>query len=266
MTLHPLSAALVDWNRERLVTRIPLRRFNAAETSAQISALLGDSVSAEFGEAVHRETEGNPFFVEEVLKSLIEQGSVRRENGQWKRCDVAELVLPQSVKEAIGSRLNRISQESIEVLGTAAVLGKTFTFKELMASAGDRKEDGILDALDEAVGAQLITAGTGESFTFTHDKIREVLYEGLNPIRRRRLHRIAAEGLEYNRDTSHEALEKLAHHYVPGSDERGRYYAQQAAGEVQKLFPWEGALRSPGHAARRIENQAEDGVIHWRAQ
>ena len=239
---HPLAAALVDWNRERLVTRIALKRFDAAETTAQIGALLGDSISADFGEAVHRETEGNPFFVEEVLKSLIEQGSVRRESGEWKRCDVTSLVLPQSVKEAIGSRLNRISQESIEVLGTAAVLGKTFTFKELMAGVGDEKEDAILDALDEAVGAQLITAGNGESFTFTHDKIREVLYDGLNPIRRRRLHRTAAEGLERNRDTSHEALEKLAHHYIQaGDDERGRFYAQQAAGEVQRLFPWEGA-------------------------
>src|SRR4030095_9387802 len=84
---HPLARALFDWNRERLVTRIALRRFNAAETSAQLSALLGESVAADFGDAVHRETEGNPFFVEEVLKSLIEKGSVRRESGRWKRCD-----------------------------------------------------------------------------------------------------------------------------------------------------------------------------------
>src|SRR5437016_5455661 len=171
---HPLAKALVDWNRERLVTRIVLRRFDASETSAQLGALLGESVSADFGEAVHRETEGNPFFVEEVLKALIEQGSVRRESGRWKRCDVAELIIPQSVKEAIGSRLDRVTQGCNEVLRAAAVLGKTFTFEELKATAGDQNEDALLDALDEAVGAQLISAARDESFTFTHDKIREV--------------------------------------------------------------------------------------------
>jgi predicted ATPase len=193
---HALAKALVDWNRERLITRITLRRFDGAETSAQLSALLGEEVSAEFGTAVHRETEGNPFFVEEVLKALIEQGSLHRESGQWKRCDVHELVIPQSVKEAIGNRLNRVSTQTNEVLRAAAVLGKTFSFEELKATATNNSEDDLLDALDESTGAQLIATASDDSFTFTHDKIREVLYEELNPIRRRRLHRNAAMGLE----------------------------------------------------------------------
>lgn len=241
--MHPLANALVDWNRERLVTRIALRRFDVAETTAQIGALLGDSVSADFGESVHLETEGNPFFVEEVLKSLIEQGSVRLESGQWKRCEAGQLVIPQSMKEAIGSRLNRISRESNEVLRAAAVLGKTFKFQDLITITGSKHEDATLDALDEAVRAQLITAGSGDSFIFTHDKIREVLYEELNPIRRRRLHRQAAEGLERTRETSRDVLEKLAHHYIQaGDDERALYYNRQAAFEVQRIFPWEGAF------------------------
>jgi hypothetical protein len=254
---HPLAEVLVDWNRERLVTRIPLRRFDASETSAQLGALLGETVAADFAAAVHRETEGNPFFVEEVLKSLIEQGSVRRESGRWKRCEVGQLVIPQSMKEAIGSRLNRVSKESNEMLRAAAVLGKTFTFEELLATTGDKQEDATLEALDEAVGAQLIAVASGDSFTFTHDKIREVLYEELNPIRRRRLHRHAAEGLERNRETSRDAIEKLAHHYIQAGDsERGLRYAQQAADEVGRLFPWEGAFQRLDMLLR-AEAQAE---------
>ncbi|MDQ2937143.1 MAG: protein kinase, partial [Acidobacteriota bacterium] len=249
---HPLAKALVDWNRDRLVTRIALRRFDRGETSAQLGALLGEDVSGEFAEAVHRETEGNPFFVEEVLKSLVEKGSVRRESGRWKRCDVAELVIPQSVKEAIGSRLDRVSHESNEVLRAAAVLGKTFTFEELKAAAGDQSEDVLLDALDEAVGAQLIIAGRGESFTFTHDKIREVLYEELNPIRRRRLHRHAAEGLERHRanhENSYVAVEKLAHHFIQAGDhERGLTYAKQAAAEAERMFAFDEAIAAYGRA------------------
>src|SRR5262249_48575677 len=124
---HPLAKSLVDWNRERLATRIVLRRFDATETAAQLSALLGESVSGDFGEAVYRETEGNPFFVEEVLKALIERGSIQRESGRWKRCDVEHLLIPQSVKEAIGSRLDRVSDQSNEVLRTPAVLAQTFS-------------------------------------------------------------------------------------------------------------------------------------------
>src|SRR5262245_56120019 len=249
---HPLAKALVDWNRERLTSRIVLRRFDAAETSAQLSALLGETVSGDFGIAVHRETEGNPFFVEEVLKALIEQGSVRRESGRWKRCEIGELVIPQSVKEAIGNRLDRVSRESNEVLRAAAVLGKTFAFDELIATSGDRNEDAMLDALDEAVGAQLITAEGIESFTFTHDKIREVLYEELNPIRRRRLHRLAAEVLK-RRKTDSGAMrypaEKFAYHYIQAGDyEQGLLYAKQAAAEAERVFAFDEAIAAYGRA------------------
>jgi tetratricopeptide (TPR) repeat protein/predicted Ser/Thr protein kinase len=244
---HPLAKALVDWNRERLVTRITLRRFDAAETSAQLGALLGENVSGDFTDAVFRETEGNPFFVEEVLKALIDKGSVKRESGRWQRCDLDQLVIPQSVKEAIGGRLNRVSPESNEVLRTAAVLGKTFKFEELVAAAGDQSEDALLNALDEAVATQLINADRSESFTFTHDKIREVLYEELNPIRRRRLHRNAAEGLE--RTPSHCAVEKLAYHYIQAGDyERGLEYAKQAAAEAERVFAFDEAIAAYGRA------------------
>ena len=248
---HPLAKSLVDWNRERLITRIALRRFNESETGDQLGALLGERVSGEFAVAVHRETEGNPFFVEEVLKALIERGSVRRESGRWHRCDMAQLLIPQSMKEAIGHRLDRVSQNCNDVLRVAAILGKVFTFEELSAAA-EQTEDALLDALDEAVNAQLIAAGSDESFSFTHDKIREVLYEELNPIRRRRLHRHVAEGLERNRDKFHCfpcAVEKLAHHYILAGDyQRGLEYAKLAAAEAVKVFAFDEAIAAYGRA------------------
>jgi tetratricopeptide (TPR) repeat protein len=251
---HALAKALVDWNRERLITRITLRRFDGAETSAQLSALLGEEVSAEFGTAVHRETEGNPFFVEEVLKALIEQGSLHRESGRWKRCDVHELVIPQSVKEAIGNRLNRVSAQTNEVLRAAAVLGKSFRFEELKATAGKVSEDALLDALDESTGAQLIVAGNDDSFTFTHDKIREVLYEELNPIRRRRLHRNAAEGLERHCGPGGCAVERLAYHYIhAGEYEHGLKYAKQAAREAVRVFAFDEAVAAYSRALECAE-------------
>ena len=245
---HPLAKALVDWNRERLVTRIALRRFSETETSDQLSALLGENVSGEFAVAVHQETEGNPFFVEEVLKALIERGSVRRESGRWHRCDMDELLIPQSVKEAIGNRLDRVSQNCNEVLRVSAILGKVFTFDEL-AAAAEQNEDTLLDALDEAVNAQLIAPGSGESFSFTHDKIREVLYEELNPIRRRRLHRHVADALKQSREKFCCAVEKLAHHYIQAGDhEQGLHYAKLAAAEAVRVFAFDEAIAAYGRA------------------
>ena len=245
---HPLAKALVDWNRERLITRIVLRRFDAAETGAQLDALLGEHVSDDFAKAVHRETEGNPFFVEEVLKALIEQGSVRRESGRWQRCELEQLLIPQSVKEAIGHRLDRVSQECNEVLRVGAILGKVFTFEELSATA-KQGDDKLLDALDEAVGAQLVAAVSDESFSFTHDKIREVLYEELNPIRRRRLHRLAAEGLQQRPGATQCVVEKLAHHFIQAGDhERGLEYAKKAAHEAERVFAFDEAVAAYGRA------------------
>ncbi|HEY8226333.1 MAG TPA: protein kinase [Pyrinomonadaceae bacterium] len=248
---HPLAKSLVDWNRDRLVTRIILRRFNQSETEDQLGALLGENVSGDFAAAVHRETEGNPFFVEEVLKALIEKGSVRRESGRWKRCDMTQMLIPQSVKEAIGHRLDRVSEPCNDVLRVCAILGKVFTFEELVAAA-EQNEDVLLDALDEAVAAQLLAPGADDSFVFTHDKIREVLYEELNPIRRRRLHRNAAQGLEQSRGklSCECAVEKLAHHYIQAGDhERGLHYAKQAAVEAQRVFAFDEAIAAYTRAA-----------------
>jgi tetratricopeptide (TPR) repeat protein len=260
---HRLARSLVDWNRERLITRIVLRRFNTNETSDQLSALLGENVSGEFAVAVHRETEGNPFFVEEVLKALIERGSVRRESGRWSRCDVDELVIPQSVKEAIGHRLDRVSQECNEMLRLGAILGKVFTFDELTA-ASEQSEEVLLDALDEATGAQLIASTSGDSFSFTHDKIREVLYEELNPIRRRRLHRHVAERLERHSEKCGCTVEKLAHHFIQAGDlERGLRYAKKTAAEAQRVFAFDEAIEAYGRARDcaealgRIDEQLE---------
>src|SRR5262245_9819012 len=156
------------------------------------------------------------------------------------------------MKEAIGNRLDRVSRESNEALRAAAVLGKTFTFEELMAITGDRQEESTLDALDEAAGAQLITAEGGDSFTFTHDKIREVLYEELNPVRRRRLHRLAAESFERRRSVGgalQYPAEKLSYHYIQAGDyEHGLVYARQAAAEAERVFAFDEAIAAYGRA------------------
>jgi tetratricopeptide (TPR) repeat protein len=269
---HLLASALVEWNRERLGTRVALGRLSRSDTATFLATLFGvASVSDDLVDVLFRETEGNPFFIEEVVKSLIEQGQIYREDGGWGRKETHELTVPQSVKEAIGRRLNRLSEVAVDVLRTAAALGKNFVFREL-AGASPANEDALLDALDEASGAQLIRAAPGaeETFAFTHDKIREVLYEELNPIRRRRLHQRIGDALEMLLGTQagqvadariDERAPDLAHHYsLAGDLEKSLRYSRRAAHEAERVFAHDEALkyleaaRESADALHRVED------------
>lgn len=285
---HPLAAALVEWNRERLATRLALGRLSFDDTSALLATLFGQTnVSPDFAEAMYRETEGNPFFIEEVVKALIEQGQIYRAEGEWQRKEVGELAIPQSVKEAIGRRLNRLSAPTVDILHTAAALGKVFPFGELAAVLGDPaassspwKEDQLLDALDEASAAQLLRADSGDSFAFTHDKIREVLYEELNPIRRRRLHQRIGDALEkLNASTTQLAsgagggstspstrrevvrVQDLAYHFAQSGDlDKALAYSIRAAENAERLFAHDEALdayRQARESAEALERPEE---------
>jgi tetratricopeptide (TPR) repeat protein len=250
---HPLAAALVEWNRERLVTRIQLGRLTKYDCGELLAGMFEqEEITPEFTEAIFRETEGNPFFIEEVVKALIDSGQIYRENLEWQRGDIADLAIPQSIKEAIGRRLNRLSTESTEVLQHAAILGKVFDFQELVTvysnggGGSQEQENSILDALDEGLNAQLIRALEGESFSFTHDKIRETLYEEINSIRRRRLHHKLAQRLEkvVMDQTRENYLPDLAYHYLQGGDlNKGMEYAIHAGEHARRLYANDEAIK-----------------------
>ena len=261
---HPLAASLVEWNRERLTTRIQLGRLTKEDCGELLAAMFEqDEITDEFNEAIYRETEGNPFFIEEVVKALVDQGQIYRENLEWQRGDIDDLAIPQSIKEAIGRRLDRLNPQSIEALQYAAILGKTFEFNELLTiySNGDQsnreQEDLLLDALDEALNAQLLRALEGETFGFTHDKIRETLYEELNAIRRRRLHLKSAQGLENLHGETSQQLKypELAYHYLQGGDlQKGMEYAIMAGEQARGVYAYNEALQYYLEAAEGAES------------
>ncbi len=264
---HPLAVALVEWNRERIATRLSLERLSMDETSALLATLFGqENISEELTGAVYAETEGNPFFIEEVVKALIEQGQIYRQNKQWEIKEISELAIPQSVKEAIGRRLNHLSESCLDVLHTAAVLGKEFDFSKL-AAVNLMGEDQLLDALDEASMVQLVRAKSSERFSFTHDKIREVLYEEINPIRRKRLHLRIGETLENQYLQGNQAyVQDLAHHFTESGDlPRSLKYSILAAEKASRMFALDDALYyyEIAHEAAETLHQTEQlAAIH----
>jgi class 3 adenylate cyclase len=198
-TRHPLERTLSAMNRERLYQRLSLRRLPEAGVGEMVAALLADStLPAAFISALHHETEGNPFFIEEVLKHLVEERAIYREQGRWQIKAREEISVPQSIKVTIGRRLERLSEESREVLTLAAVIGQQFSFEGLLQASG-LEEERLLEMVEEWLGAHLVVEQRREReelYHFQHAQIREVPYEALSLRRKARLHERVGLALE----------------------------------------------------------------------
>jgi tetratricopeptide (TPR) repeat protein len=213
---RPLARALEELLRQRLAHDLALRRLPEAGVAAMLRGLSGQEPPPPLVQAVYRETEGNPFFVEEVFHHLAAEGKLFDAQGRWRSdLSVGELEVPRGVRLVISRRLERVSEECRRVLTTAAVIGRGFSF-ELLVALGDVGTDVLLDAVDEAERTHLITsAGDGREarFTFAHELIRQTLLSGLSLPRRQRLHLRVAEAMErvYARALEEHAAD-LAHH------------------------------------------------------
>jgi tetratricopeptide (TPR) repeat protein len=232
---NPFQQLLYDLNRERLATRLKLTRLNLEGTRALLDTMLTPKgrVAESVVRAVYRETEGNPFFIEEVTKALIEEGKLCYEAECWTtQAEGDEIEIPQSVRITIGSRLARLPAETQEVLRSAAILGREFDFETLQA-ASDLDEEALVNALEQAERAQIIAEtrggrGQGLSFSFAHTLIASTLREGMSGLRRQRLHRKAAAAIQ---KAHPEDIQALAYHYEQAGETElaCQYYAQTAS-------------------------------------
>lgn len=230
---QPLHEVLLDLNRERLAARLKLPRLNREQTREMLVVLLAEEITPDFLDGIYRETEGNPFFIEEVCKALVESGRLYYEEGRWHRPSVEELGIPRSVRVAIQSRVGVLPADTQETLRLAAVLGREFDFNTL-AEASDQDEDTLIEALEDAERAQLIEEVSGEGgFAFVHGLIAATLVENLRALQRRQLHCRAAAALEALHPDSFEAL---AHHYSQGGEpDKAINYLLQAGDRARRL-------------------------------
>jgi len=201
-------------------------------------------ISEEFRDAIYARSEGNPFFTEELLRSLVESGDVYRTTEGWGRKEIAELRIPGSVKEAVRQRGEGLSVDARATLATAAVAGLQFTFEVLRDACGI--DDAALeDHLRQLIEAQLVVEveGGAERYAFRHALTREVVYDDLLMRERKRRHRAVAEALAGDR-TTEPAL--LAHHLL-------------AAGETERAVPH--LLEAGDRAAR--SGAPREAVTHY---
>ncbi|HEY7031875.1 MAG TPA: AAA family ATPase [Thermomicrobiales bacterium] len=242
---HPLDEVLAGLRRERSFQRLRLHGFNRQEV-AQFLAPAGTvppTLPPALAVVISEETNGNPFFIEEVMRHLLEEGKLG-----GGRADLRELGIPEGVRQVVRRRMARLSPAANRLLSYAVVFTGGFDFRVLQALT-ELPEDDLLDALDEALAAHLIepVRGAPETYDFVHAIVRHALYEEWSPSRRVRLHRRLAEALEeVAAGRERERAAELAAQFhasasLPGA-ERGIDHALIAAEQAKGSYARERAV------------------------
>ena len=228
----PFMAGIEQLARLPVVTRMTLKRLNAGEVAAMLSGLSRREPPERLVRLVFTETEGVPFFVEEVYRHLTEENRLLDATGDWlPEVRIGEIEVPETVRLVLGHRIDRISETAQRIMTTAACIGRTFTFGFLVELAVET-EDSLLDALEEAERARLVLPDgiRQPRFLFAHEQIRQTLLSRLSFVRRQRLHQRVADTMErLYADQLDEHASELAHHLVQaGADNRAAKYLLDA--------------------------------------
>ena len=196
---RPLSDALATLRREPGVERLELAGLEDSEVFALMESGAGHTLGDELTGLAHqlrRETSGNPFFLLELMRHLVETGWLFQEDGRWQaRAQLSELGMPESLREVVGQRVRRLGEEAATLLTSAAVVGRDFDVTLVAALAG-MDEDAAVDHCERAVAARLLTGVAPGRYSFAHAVVQYTLYDGLSPTRRARAHHRVAEMLE----------------------------------------------------------------------
>jgi tetratricopeptide (TPR) repeat protein len=266
---HPLAEMLADLRRDETVERMALRGLDEGEVTAFVEAAADQPLSpevAELARTVYAETEGNPFFVGQVLRHLVESGAVVQADGRWVRTATADRIgIPEGVREVISRRLAALDDESNDILAVAAVIGRDFD-AELLTEATEVDAEGVLDALETAEEGRLVEATPGRArFTFVHALMRSTLYDEIPTTRRLRLHRRVAQVLE-PRAGDENVLPSLARHYCEaaglGETDKAIRYATQAAERANANLAYEEAADLYERALAVLEPRSDEERAH----
>jgi class 3 adenylate cyclase/tetratricopeptide (TPR) repeat protein len=248
---RPLAAAMERLVRARLVDRVAVKRFDRSTVETMIGALAGKPPPAAVVDAVFTETEGNPFFVEEVFRHLAEEGKLFTDGEFRTDIEVDELDVPESVRLVVGRRLERLGDEAQKVLGAGAVVGRAFPFR-LLEAITDVEAGRLLDVVEEAEAARVIVGEERDGevhYSFAHELIRQTLLAGLSVLRRQRLHLAVADAIEQtDKRARQERPSEVANHLLQAGaaadTERTLEYLELTAQRAFAAAAFEEAVRA----------------------
>ena len=254
-----LGKLVTDLERARLVSDIPIERLGRDEVGAMLQAIFGprQELGGEFTEVLHGLTEGNPFFVEETLKSLIIAGDLAHTGAGWRARPLERVRVPRTAVEAVRRRLASLSVPARNVASLAAIAGRRFDF-DLLQTLTKLDERELLSLVKELIGAQLVVEESAERFAFRHALTREAIYAELLARERVALHREVGAALEsQHRASLDSVVEALAYHAWESADwERAANYAARAARHALALSAPREAVAHLDRAFAALERSA----------
>ncbi len=239
-----LTRTLAELSRLRMLSEVIVKPLSGEEIGALARSFLGGPLHPAVGSLLSTQSEGNPFFAEELLRGWVETGALIQRDQQWLAVVPLEQSLPPSIVGALRQRFARFSSESIDNLRVASLIGRTFD-PSLLAAVQQKENEVVEEYLLEAVCARLVQANQEGSFTFNHDKIRACLSAEVSVSRQRRLHGKIGHLLEerYEQEETTKRIAELAFHFVRSEDrERGIAYSLRAAMHAQRTLALKEAL------------------------
>ncbi len=255
-----LRQFLAQLNHERLSQEIPLSNLSRDNISGMLQVIfaLQRPVQADTLDTIYTLTEGNPFFVEETLKSLVTKGEIFYADGTWQHKPLQELSTPQSVQDAVQQRTDHLSSSAKQVLTFASVAGRRFDFA-LLQHVIHCDEEQLLVLIKELIAAQLVIEESAERFAFRHALTRQAIYANLLARERRVLHRIMAETIEqlYGSSLQDAHVADLGYHfYKAGVWLKAVDYGQRAGEKALALYAPRSAVEHLSRALDAAQRQA----------
>jgi tetratricopeptide (TPR) repeat protein len=247
-----LRSWLAQLDRERLAQEIHLEPFSRGDLDTMLSTIFEQQhtsfdmrrfLHSEFLDTLYALTEGNPFFVEETLSSLIAGGDIFYIHGYWNRKALSDARIPRSIQDAVQRRTEHLSEAARHVLTLAAVAGRHFDFV-LLQLLTKFDEQQLLLVMKQLVSAQLVVEVSTEQFAFRHALTRQSIYAQLLARERSILHRTIAQTMEQLPTTTPDAhLEDLAYHYYRARDWLKTVdYAQRAGEKALRFYAHRAAI------------------------
>jgi predicted ATPase len=217
---HPLPQMQRQLSRYAHCHSLKLERLDLSEARQLLQGMWRQSIPEEWVQAIYERTGGNPFYIEEVVKNLLDEKVIALDDGVWKFAPLVEVKLPERVRDIVRQRIARLTPSSQEILRLAAVLGQQFSFYDLVAVSG-KSETNLLGNLDELLERGILgEAERGGDLAFSHVEFQEVVYNDLKPLRRRLLHQQIGDALETAADPHTENIAAhVAHHFHQAQDD-----------------------------------------------
>ena len=262
---HPLIPMLAGFQGDRRFSSIALEPFSTSEHRLFLATLVGGSeVTEELVDKLYEGSEGNPFFAKELIRSLLDAGSIAQDDaGAWALSGGSKISsdsLPATIQQAVEKRIDRLPGDLRQLLSTASVMGKTFHFRDLEALTDG--EGDLDDAVDRLVQEGLVEEdrqSRGDRLTFSSGVIRDVLYSELSRRKRRSLHRKYAQELEKRHSGRMKRVyPQLVYHFSEGdvpekTVEYGLHYSKSSL----EAFSSDEAIRSAKTALEFLDEEWE---------